>query len=478
MKTGHRFRNFATADGRPNILVIVSDTFRRDNLSMFGGDPAIAPHLNRLASESTVFERFYSCSFPTVPARADLLTGRIAFTRQGWGPLESSWTTLAELASGAGYKTMCVTDVPFLMRAGFGYDRGFSDYLWVRGQPDRLHPDSSADVVRLRRVEGDHCAPSTMRFAAEWLERQASSGTGGPFFLVADTWDPHEPWDAPEYYVKRFMPEFGGGTVPYPPYDRVDEGAETSAVQIGRAAYLGKTRMTDYWIGFLLSRLEETGLVASTVVLFLTDHGFYFGEHGYFGKSIGWRIGPVSDHRSSVGEMGRSPLYEEVCHIPLLVCVPGAEARREAGLACMPDVAALICGLMGQPPLGEGRTLLSSDGGGLRGPRHCVVTSWPMHLPGESTRSVDSAERTFSGFMPMTLTTEKWSMLYACSSDSVELYDLAADPGQMENVATRNWDIVRDLHGSLVSFLREAHCPKRYLGPRAVLGDSAGEVAV
>ena len=474
---GNGFANFATSDGRPNVLVIVSDTFRRDNLSDFGGDPAIAPHLNRLASESTVFERFYSCSFPTVPARADLLTGRIAFTRQGWGPLESSWGTIAEMASAAGYKTMCVTDVPFLMRSGFGYDRGFSDYIWVRGQPDRLHPDSSEDVVRLRRVEGDHCAPSTMRLAAEWLERQASIEAGGPFFLVADTWDPHEPWDAPEYYARRFMPEFGGGTVPYPPYERVSGGSKGSEVQIGRAAYLGKTRMTDYWIGFLLSRLEETGLAASTVVFFLTDHGFYFGEHGFFGKSIGWRIGPVSEHRSAVGEMGRSPLYEEVCHIPLLVRVPGAESRREAGLACMPDVAASICDLMGQPAGTEGRSLVSPDSRILRGARDFVVTSWPMHLPGEHTRSVDSADRTFSGFMPMTLTTQKWSMLYASSTDSVELYDLEEDPQQTDNVATAKWDVVRDLHSSLLSFLREAHCPDRYLSPRASLGELASEVA-
>ncbi len=461
---------------RPNVLVIVSDTFRRDNLAAYGGASGAAPCLDKFAEEAIVFDRFYSCSFPTVPARADLLTGRLSFTRQGWGPLNRSWPTIAEAASAAGYKTMCVTDVPFLMRSGFGYDRGFSDYVWVRGQPDRLHPDSSEDVVRLRRVEGDHCAPTTMRLAAEWLERQASVEQSSPFFLVADTWDPHEPWDAPEYYVRKFMPGFQGGVVPYPPYERVDDEGDAEAIALGRAAYLGKVRMSDFWIGFLLRRLSETGLADSTVVLFLTDHGFYFGEHGYFGKSIGWRIGPVSEQRSAVGEMGRSPLYEEVCHIPLMMRIPGTAPRREGGLACIPDVGASIVELMGLEHTCEGISFVRSDGRDVAATRECVVTSWPIHLPGDHTRAVDSADRTFSGFMPITVTTQKWAMLYASGSDPVELFDLESDPRQRRNVAYENWDVVSRLHGMLVEFLRDAECPDRYLEPRLVLpGVPTGE---
>lgn len=463
-------RTFDTADGRPNILVVVSDTFRRDNLAAFGGAPHCTPALNQFATEAAVFKRFYSCSFPTVPARADLLTGRIAFTRQGWGPLERSWTTVAEAATDAGYKTMCVTDVPFLMRSGFGYDRGFSDYLWVRGQPDRLHPDSAADVVGLRRTEADHCAPATMTLAGEWLERQAMGTSAGPFLLVADTWDPHEPWDAPPYYVREFGSVGVGDEVPYPAYARVGAvGAKPEDVARGRAAYLGKTKMVDYWIGHLLSRLDILGLRNNTIVFFLTDHGFYFGEHGYFGKSIGWRIGPVAEGRSAVGEMGHSPLYEEVCHIPLLVRAPGLEPCEIDGLACVSDVGATVRDIIGAEPLGEGRSLITPGGSRWQGPRTFTVTSWPMHLPGERTRSVDSAERTFSGFMPMTVTTERWSMLYASGEDPVELYDLVGDPLQTTNVAEAHPEVVRELHRLLVSFLEDASCPNPYLAPRTLL---------
>ncbi|MHB8322843.1 MAG: sulfatase [Candidatus Dormibacteria bacterium] len=451
----------------PNILIIVSDTFRRDNLSVYGGRPDVAPNLNRFATQSSVFQRFYSCSFPTVPARADLLTGRVAFTRQGWGPLNSAWSTVAEAATANGYKTMGVTDVPFLVRSGYGYDRGFSDYIWVRGQPDRMHPDSADDVRAMRRQEADHCAPTTMRLAADWLERRAQTQEQEPFLLVVDTWDPHEPWDAPSHYVRRYRPGYQGQAVPYPPYQALSASDEDEeAVAIGRAAYLGKTSMVDAWIGYLLQRLEILGYAESTVVMFLTDHGFYFGEHNFFGKSIGWKIGPVSEERSAVGEMERSPLYEEVNHIPLLVRVPGWDPATVSGMASIPDVGATVLELVGASGCSESTSLIAPEGGKLVGPREFTVTSWPMHLPGDVTQSVDAATRRYSGFMPITITTPEWSLLFASDQDAVELYNLEVDPGQQHNVAADNAVVVRQLHTQLVAFLRGAECAEKYLLPR------------
>lgn len=449
-----------------NIIVIVSDTFRRDNLSIYGGDPQIAPNLNRFATESSVFERAYSCSFPTVPARADLLTGRAAFTRQGWGPLNNKWATVAELASEVGYNTMCVTDVPFLMRSGYGYDRGFTDYIWIRGQPDRMHPESSEDVRRGWRQEKDHFAPRTMTSAAEWLERNGSS-SGNPFLLFVDTWDPHEPWDAPAHYVRKYRGAYDNSVIPYPPYQEVGStDADRDALELGRAAYLGKSHMVDSWVGFLLGRLDVLGLRDDTIVIFLTDHGFYFGEHNYFGKSVGWRIGPVSEEQSAVGEMGWSPLYEEVNHIPLMIRVPGWEAKSIGGMATIPDVAATILDIVGAEGSSESISLIREDGDGLVGPRDVAVTSWPMHLPGEETQAVDAAIRRFSGFMPITVTTDRWSLLYSSERDPVELYDLEADPSQSREVSGDNPSVVREIHSKLVDFLKNAECPDGYLMPR------------
>lgn len=449
-----------------NVLVVVSDTFRRDNLSAYGGRPDVAPNLNRLAEESAVFEGFYACSFPTVPARADLLTGRCAFTRQGWGPLNDEWSTVAQHASDAGYQTMAITDVPFLLRSGYGYDRGFEDYLWVRGQPDRLHPDSAADVRAQWRQESDHFAPRTMVAAADWLERR-SADAKRPFLLMVDTWDPHEPWDAPAHYVRKFWPEFDAREVPYPPYAKLDGiDAERHQLALSRAAYLGKARMVDFWIGHLLERLDAVGLADSTAVFFLTDHGFYFGEHDYFGKSVGWRIGPVSENVSAVGEMGHSPLYEEVAHIPLLARIPGIAPARVDGLAMIPDVAATVLDLVGGPDSEESTSLLAPGRSAFATSRDVAITSWPMHLPGETTRAVDAASRRFSGFMPITVTSGHWSLLYSHGDGPVELYDLSTDPGQASNVAFENPELVQALHAQLVEQLELASCPETYLAPR------------
>lgn len=451
-----------------NILVIVSDTFRRDNMATYGGLQEICPNLNTFAQQSLIFERFYACSFPTVPARADLLTGQAAFTRQGWGPLNQDWPTVAELATTAGYQTMCVTDVPFLLRSGYGYDRGFQDYVWVRGQPDRAYPQSSEDVKSTWRHERDHFVARTMNIASDWLERQVVRGLAQPFFLMVDTWDPHEPWDAPDYYVRQFVPTYAGQDIPYPPYQptaRLEQASEMIA--LGRAGYLGKARMVDFWIGYLLQRLVVLGLQDNTAVFFLTDHGFYFGEHGYFGKSVGWRIGPVSTERSAVGQMERSPLYEEVTHIPLVIKIPGWAPARVGGMASMPDVAATILTLMGiTPTVITGRPLLDLVRRQTVSTRDFTVTAWPMHLPGETTQAVDAAMRRFDVFMPITITTEEWTLLYSSEFDAVELYHLRTDPKQTVEMSRERPDIVRELHGRLVDFLEKAQCPEPYLAPR------------
>jgi arylsulfatase A-like enzyme len=79
----------------PNLLVIVSDTFRRDHLGAYGNPRIRTPYLDERARSSVVFENHLLSSFPTMPARADLLTGTFAYTFMGWGPLPIPATTAA-----------------------------------------------------------------------------------------------------------------------------------------------------------------------------------------------------------------------------------------------------------------------------------------------------------------------------------------------------------------------------------------------
>ena len=184
---------------RPNVVVIVADTFRRDHLGAYGNPFISTPHIDEFARSSMVFDQHVISSFPTMPARADILTGTFSYTHMGWEALPRQLTTLPRVLSKAGYHTMGVVDTPFFIRNGFGYDRGFDDFIWVRGQGDDTRPHERADARSTWNSEEDRMVARTMTQAERWLERHHDE----QFFLYVDTWDPHEPWDAPEYYTAR-----------------------------------------------------------------------------------------------------------------------------------------------------------------------------------------------------------------------------------------------------------------------------------
>jgi arylsulfatase A-like enzyme len=103
---------------RPNVVVIVSDTFRRDHLGAYGHPYIRTPYLDSFARSSVVFDRCVISSFPTMPARADVLTGNFSYTFLGWEPLPSGLQTLLGLLSKAGYLTMGIVDTPFFVWGG------------------------------------------------------------------------------------------------------------------------------------------------------------------------------------------------------------------------------------------------------------------------------------------------------------------------------------------------------------------------
>ena len=124
-----------------------------------------------------------------MPARADILTGTFSYTHMGWEPLPRHLMTLPEILSRAGYLTMGVVDTPFYIRNGFGYDRGFDDFVWVRGQGDDTRPHERTDARSTWRSEEDRMVARTMTEAERWLERRHDERC----FLYVDTWDAHEP---------------------------------------------------------------------------------------------------------------------------------------------------------------------------------------------------------------------------------------------------------------------------------------------
>ena len=120
--------------GKRNIIVIVSDTMRRDALECYGGQWVKTPHLTAFAKTAVQCEQAYVCSFPTVPSRHDLLTGQYTFTFKPWSPLDRDTVTLQDALRSAGVYTALIVDTPHPFRPDYDYQRGFDHVHVNRGQ--------------------------------------------------------------------------------------------------------------------------------------------------------------------------------------------------------------------------------------------------------------------------------------------------------------------------------------------------------
>jgi arylsulfatase A-like enzyme len=460
---------------RPNVVVIVSDTFRRDHLGAFGNTYIHTPRLDEFARSSVVFDGHVISSFPTMPARADILTGNFSYTYMGWEPLPRHVPTLPAILSEAGYLTMGVVDTPFFVRGGFGYDRGFDDFIWVRGQGDDTRPHERSDYRETWRSESDRLVARTVTEAERWLERHYEE----QFFLYVDTWDPHEPWDAPDYYTKKYREGYDGEQI-YPSYGKWDEaGLSREDVDLAHATYCGEVTMVDFWVGRLLAKLEVLGLGEDTIVVFTSDHGFYFGEHGYFGKAE-W----INDLDAAITEdsvvpewlseswlltVGWSPLYKELTNVPLVIRAPGIEPGRRQALTTAPDLAPTILDLAGieRPQAMQGESFGNVLVGEKEEHRPFVISSWPLYFAaGEFTTAVDSRSRRIASYMPMTVSTRERSLILGGPAYMPEFYDLGWDPDEESNLWESSIEEGAELAGRALSFLERQGTSELYLAPR------------
>jgi arylsulfatase A-like enzyme len=460
-----------------NVIWIVADTFRRDHLGAYGNGDIRTPALDALAARSVRFDAHYAAGFPTMPTRADHFTGQWTISFMGWERFDDDVTTLAQMLAEAGVHTAAVVDTPFYWRHDFNYDRGFQTFFTVQGQEgsptrvQRIGHHESRDTVAWWRKESDHNVAQTMIRAGDWLERHYKE----QFFLYVDTWDPHEPWDAPSYYTELYMPDYDGEVV-QPIYARWQDesGFTEETVKKAHATYCGEVTMVDAWVGHLLRKVENMGLVENTAVIFSTDHGFYFGEHGgLFGKMTFAKRpnGQLYRHGDTDSQWEHSPLYEELVRLPLLISAPGNEAGAYSGLSSAIDVMPTVLELFDQPAPERvaGRSLLPAMSDPNAAGREFVVSTIPFANPGDRVRSVDNVSRLLTTGLVTTVTAGDWSLLYSVDPGRSELYHLPSDPKQETDLIGDKSDVARELHQRLVRFMRETGLAESLLRPRLEL---------
>lgn len=450
-----------------NIIWIVADTFRRDHLGAYGNPSIITPSLDALASRSTRFDRHYIGAFPTMPTRADHRTGRWTMAFMGWGPLGDTVTTLGHLLTDHGYHTAAVSDVPFYWRHGMNYDIGFQTFFPIQGQEGsgtRVHNighNESRDIRAWWRTEADHNVARTMVRAGEWLERHYKED----FFLYVDTWDPHEPWDAPAYYTELYEPDYDGEVVD-PPYCywQQSPGMSEDKIRKARATYAGSVTMVDTWIGHLLRKVDNMGLREKTAIIFTSDHGFYIGEHGgMFGKMMF-----AMDDEGNPFKFGdpraswqHSPLYEEIVSAPLLISAPEAQSASYSGITSAVDVMPTVLDLVGAPipDWVEGRSLVGALHDPTQPGRDFTVSTQPFADVGQIVKSVDNVERPLAAFTPTTVTTEEWSLIYTPEPGMSELFHLPSDSRQENNRIASDFGVAEEVHATLLDFMAEIDVP-------------------
>jgi len=451
-----------------NIIVIVSDTLRRDHLGCYGNKWIRTPNLDRLAQQSVVLDNAYSGSFPTIPHRTDLFTGRFSFTYCDWSPLRKEEVVTQQVLGEAGYTTYLIVDTPHMIKDGYHFDRGFSGWQWIRGQvtdpievkipcdPSKLRATVNTVTQYLRNVsqrkhEEDYFAPQTLGTAAKWLERNYKREK---FFLHIDTFDPHEPWDPPQRYVDMYDPGYQGEEVIYPVYGMADYLSDAELKHM-RALYAGEVSMVDHWVGVLMNKMEGLGLLDETIIVFTTDHGFYLGEHGLTGKV--------------------TLLYEEVNHIPLLVRLPDGKGRRSDAIVQPADIMPTLLDLVGVaiPPSVHGKSFASVLRGEAKSFRDIAVSSWSIiHAPaGKEPARLNPytwAELAWK-LKPSTIVDGEWALIVGAGDLEPELYHLGTDPAQENNRFEKERQLAERLHAKYVEFLESVGTNPDYIAPRRKL---------
>jgi len=238
-----------------------------------------------------------------------------------------------------------------------------------------------------------------------------------------------------------YDPEWKGGEVPGGAYILGvprPAASDLTEEQLNhlRALYAGEVTLVDRWIGRLLQKIEDLGLLENTAIIFTSDHGTYIGEHNYVGK--------------------RPHLYEEVAHVPLIVRLPdseGVQSGRREEIVQSPDIMPTILELaeVKIPPIVQGRSFLPILRGESKDGREIAVSS--ASLVGQTLPKW------------ITVTSEKWALLASQIGSQIksELYDLKNDPKETKNLIDNKPDVADELRSKMIRFLRKLETNKEIL---------------
>jgi len=415
---------------KPNVVFIVLDTLRGDRLSCMGYDRPTSPRIDGVAAQGALYTRAFATCFWTLPSHASLLTGlhpvQVGATSETLHMPDDA-VTVAEILGEAGYRTAGFVCNSWVSKER-GFGQGFQEYqeMWRAENQEGADGSLSMEEATVGRME-------------PWI----ASAAGGeqPFFLFANLNGTHLPYRPANAYASEFL---------HSGYDleRVRELAEITS---GWSHLVGETPLdgTDYailsdlydgevaWadalVGRVVDALDRAGVLDDTIVIIVSDHGEHLGEK----EKI--------DHMST--------MYDPALHVPLVIRYPRAfpAGTQSDALVSIVDIVPTVldlCGAAERAPAlhPETASLVSKD----RKPLEFVIAGneRPMmgiqllqsRYPGYDWQSIDYRMRCLRAPAHKLIWNE---------GRNVELYNLARDPAEEDNLSDSQPDLQRQMMGVL-----------------------------
>ena len=448
-----------------NVLVISSDDHAAYAVGAYGNSTIRTPSLDRLASQGIRFERAYAnCPFCT-PSRQSLITGKYP---HGCGvtllqtPLAEEQVTIADHLGELGFKTAAIGKMHFNsdLRHGFEYRIDAKDHDAYLGENPARKPPKEQPFKPVWR-------PFQVP-AGEWLNASRLPGTGYPrpgdpenqglydddflgTFYVRQAidfmkrnrdqrmcvwlsfYEPHSPFNFPVEFASKYspseieLPETGPDDARWVPEifrDLTDD--EKRGIT---ASYYNSVEYLDANVGRMLDALEESGLDESTLVVYVSDHGYLLGHHGRFEKHMMW---------------------EEIVRVPMIIRHPNLAPRAESALVEMVDLTPTILDVLNVSPLEsvDGRSLLGLLEGDTAEHRDVIFSEY-LH----DNKAMVRTDRWKYVF---TTGREDLSLGYATgqgpSGRDQRLYDMNEDPGEFNDLADReeSASVIREMQEAML----------------------------
>lgn len=410
-----------------NVVFILTDDHRYDALGFMGHPLAVTPNLDRLAREGAHLANAMVTTSLCSPSRASILTGLYTFRHRvidNQRPIPKGTLYFPQYLQQAGYATAFFGKW-HMGDEGDSPQPGFDRWVSFRGQGHYLAPNPgyTLNVDGQRVPQKGYITDELTDYAIDWLKQQQAAGR--PFFLYLS----HKAVHADFTPAARDAGKLAGRSWPRPASEVLTAAAARTKPRWVRdqrnswhgadfpyhseldidayyKAYCETLGAVDDSVGRVLQQLEDMGVADQTLVVYMGDNGFMFGEHGLIDKRVA---------------------YEPSIRVPLLMRCP---ALIKGGtvvdqVVANIDIAPTVMELMGlKPPAHfDGRTLVPL----LRGERPAwrehflYVYYWERNFPQSPTVFALRGERykyiTYHGL---------W--------DADELYDLQEDPGELHNL--------------------------------------------